>query len=177
MSVKIKTGGFADLDASKFFGEILLPEKWLKDGIFGETEIFFCQINLEDFSSYDVGNLLPHEGMLYFFLDLEKVPAEGIVRYFDGLPEAYTDFNEEADAGYDVETELPIVFEQGADEKTAMLCHDEKVFDNEVCLLRFCPREFEELDFLSDIDGNVYFVIDKDSLKKCDFTAVKLVVG
>ena len=91
MSVKIKTGGVSDLDASKFFGEILLPEKWLKDGIFGETEIFFCQINLEDFSSYDVGNLLPHEGMLYFFLDLEKVPAEGIVRYYDGLPEAYTD--------------------------------------------------------------------------------------
>ena len=58
-----------------------------------------------------------------------------------------------------------------------MLCRDEKVFDNEVCLLRFCPREFEELDFLSDIDGNVYFVIDKESLKKRDFSAVKLVVG
>ena len=177
MSIKIKVGDFADLNTSKFFGEILLPESWLKDGIFGESEIFFCQINLEDLSPYDVGNLLPHEGMLYFFLDLDKAPAEAIVRYYSGLPEAYTDFNEEVDSDYDLETEVPIAFEAVADKNTAMLCRDEKVYENEVCLLRFCPREFPEIDFLNDINGKVYFVIEKESLKNRDFSAVKLVVG
>ena len=36
-----------ELDDSKFFGEILLPNEWLEENVFSPTEMFLCQINLE----------------------------------------------------------------------------------------------------------------------------------
>ena len=239
MSVKIKRGRFADLDESKFFGEILLPEEWLKNDIFGENEIFLCQIKLEDVAVLDKGNLLPKSGTLYFFIDESVTPVKGIVRYFDGVADAYTDFNEgfedelagnkkagggrreglvgnglyafedeegggfdeafdDEDDGYDEceGEEIPVVFEEwdetegfaggsargGASLRgkalrgSAMLCRDEKVFDNEVCLLRVDADELD-IEFLRGMGGMLYFTIDKAALKKRDFSAAVAFVG
>lgn len=174
MSIKIKAGEFADIDESKFFGEILLPEKWLKDDIFGEEEIFLCQIKLEDIAVFDKANLLPKSGTLYFFLDESFGKAKGKVRYFDGVADAYTDFNE----GYeDCEEEIPVLFED-CDNPTgsAMLCRDEKVLDSEVCLLRIDADELG-IEFLKDAGGMLYFTIEKDALRKKDFSAAIAFVG
>ena len=47
----------------------------VKDGIdsdgFEDTLTFVCQIRMEDIAPYDTRGLLPHEGILYFFADLD----------------------------------------------------------------------------------------------------------
>ena len=103
MSLKIKIEkGAAPRDfCSKFFGEAFVPEKWLYDGEFSPTEIFFCQINLEEAQNVEKCELLPQKGYLYFFFDFEDKIAKGIVRYSDS-PDASTFFNEEAEIDYDV---------------------------------------------------------------------------
>ena len=175
MSIKIKAGDFADLDESKFFGEIVLPEKWLKDDVFGEDEIFLCQIKLEDVAVYDRANHLPKSGTLYFFLDGGSATTKGVVRYFCGVADAYTDFNE----GFEEyeEDEIPIEISD-CDEPTgsAMLCRDEKLLDNEICLLRIDANELG-IEFLKDAGGMLYFAIDKDDLKRKDFSKVVTFVG
>lgn len=44
---------------------------------------FVAQFNLEEVKSHDVEDLLPHTGMLYFFLELDPL-WEGRVVYYDG---------------------------------------------------------------------------------------------
>jgi uncharacterized protein YwqG len=60
---------------SKWWGAPDLPEDWEYPcvSIDDETEIpltFICQIRCSDIAKYDTKNLLPHEGMLYFFAAL-----------------------------------------------------------------------------------------------------------
>ena len=76
--------GFPDLPDGVDFP--LLPEEE-DDSYEGEGELlltFICQIKLDEIARYDKENLLPHEGMLYFFADLDyflgdmEVPSEGL---------------------------------------------------------------------------------------------------
>ena len=177
MAIKIKVdeNSLCDLGSSKFFGEILLEEKLLKDDTFSPTDIFLCQIDLEDITMLDKANLLPHEGVLQFFIDLDASPVSCKIIYSKDA-DAYCAFNEESDCGYEVEEPLCIGFDSG-DEGCAMLVKDEKVLSGEVCLLRFCPREFDCLDFLFDIEGKVYFIIDSEALGRRDFTQTKVILG
>ena len=62
--------GFPDLPEGVDFP--LLPED--DTSYEGESELlmtFICQIKLDEISRYDKEDLLPHEGMLYFFADLD----------------------------------------------------------------------------------------------------------
>ena len=77
--------GFPDLPDGVDFP--LLPEEEEDDSYEGEGELlltFICQIKLDEIARYDKENLLPHEGMLYFFADLDyflgdmEVPSEGL---------------------------------------------------------------------------------------------------
>lgn len=171
MSLKIKRGEYADLDGSKLFGDVLMPEDWFENNVFGEDEVFLCQIKLEDIAEYDVARILPHEGTLYFFLDFSASLTKGIVRYSAANADAYTNFNDGVEDEYGLDDEIPLSFAAG-NEGSCMLCRDEKTLENEVCLLRLFPKELG-MEFLSEEGGGLYFTVDKEDLKRLDFSNVK----
>ena len=65
---------------SKWWGDPDMPENMqyptiavTEDGeTFDYPLTFVCQINCEDIAAFDKENLLPHEGMLYFFAAIDK---------------------------------------------------------------------------------------------------------
>ncbi len=176
MSIKIKLKvGEYELDKSKFFGETLMPEIWLKQDIFEETEVFFCHINLEEASQFDSQNLLPKTGHLFFFIDFEKTPVKAVVRYYGGELDATANFNECIDCDYEVEEGYQIEFSKGEGETTSLFAPYKKLKDSEVCLLSFYPDEFVELDFLKGDAKAIHFIIEKTSLMKKDFASVLLI--
>lgn len=79
------------LNLKKYSGELFCASKWwgdpdmpadmeyptikvTEDGETYEYPLnFLCQINCEDMAPYDKDNLLPHEGMLYFFAALDNL--------------------------------------------------------------------------------------------------------
>lgn len=175
MSVKITVKDEdCDIETSKFFGEILLPEKWLEDDVFSPEELYFCQINLREVYDAVGKTTLPEEGMLYFFIDYASKKPKAVVRYYDGEPDAYTMFNEDWEGDYDVYTEWPMSFSL-SDEGTAMLIKDEKLPDDEIVLLRYVP-DSSEVDYLTGSDKTLNFVIKKEELKNRDFSGVKLLI-
>ena len=65
---------------SKWWGDPYMPENMqyptievTEDGeTFDYPLTFICQINCDDIAPFDKENLLPHEGMLYFFAAIDK---------------------------------------------------------------------------------------------------------
>lgn len=183
-----------DLEQSKFFGEILLPEKWLLEDAFSPDELFLCQINLDDLASSVGKTLLPDHGMLYFFIDYKKKP-QAVVRYFDGEIDAYTLFNEDWEGDYDVITEWAIDFSSCLDKPSfriekgtnvqplhdfstrenfnAMLVKDENVESGEIAILKYVP-DASDMDFLSGTEKTLYFIMKESALKESDFSSVTL---
>ena len=174
LKIKIDNSGTYSEDTSKFFGQAFVPEKWLKDGEFAPTEIFFCQIDLEEIQKIEKTDLLAEKGYLYFFFDFEEKIAKGIVRYAES-PDASVFFNEEAETDYDVETEYKIKFERAEKIENGLLSKEKKLVGDEVCLLKFTPDSFEEIDFLSGVEGSVCFVIEKGDLIKKRFEKAYLI--
>ena len=156
-----------ELDDSKFFGEILLPNEWLEKNVFSPDELFLCQINLEQLYDEYGETILPKTGMLYFFLDYgKKLCAK--VRYFDGELDGYTCFNEDWEADFDFVTDLSIEFEAGND-GIVLLPDEANKFDDDVCLFKLDTSKEDLLacDFYKG--KTLYFVIDKQSLKNKNF--------
>jgi len=61
---------------SKWWGDPDLPEDWEYPEMTDENGdtyplLFLCQIRCADLAKFDTENLLPHEGMLYFFAAVE----------------------------------------------------------------------------------------------------------
>ena len=172
--IAIKIDNDGKLNGSKFFGEAFLPESWIAGDEFGCFEVFICQIDLEEVAPFDKNGLLPDKGYLYFFMDFDSKPVKGIVRYAES-PDASTFFNEDADVDYDVETEYVVDFYGADDAPVGLLCRHKKLYDNEVCLLKFTPDSLADMDFLSGTDGVIMFVIDKDDLKNRRFENATLI--
>ena len=62
---------------SKWFGSPDFPEGWEYPDIFDDNGepwplTFVCQIRCADIAKFDKENLLPHEGMLYFFAAIDE---------------------------------------------------------------------------------------------------------
>lgn len=171
ISVK-KTNNFRE-DGSKLFGEAFMPEKWLENDEFSIGEVFFCQIDLEKIKAFDKDGLLPDKGFLYFFIDFDENPAKGIVRYSEKA-DSLTPFNEDSELDYDVETEVPLAF-SSAEGENGLLATHKKLLENEICLFKFTPNTIDGVDFLSDVDGSLLFVIDKKALEKLDFEKAFLI--
>lgn len=174
MSIKITVKDQdAEMDQSKFFGEILLPEKWLEDDVFSPEEMFFCQLNLTEVYEAIGKTMLPESGTLYFFIDYKKNP-QAVVRYYEGEADAYTAFNEDLESNYDVFTEWPMEFTANAQKgDSALLCKDENVPDGEVALIKYLSNSLD-LDFLEDKNCALYFLISEKDLILKNFTNVTL---
>ena len=70
-----------ELEESKLFGEVYLPDAWLEEDVFSPFEFFVAQINLEQVKS----EYLPQKGYLYFFVEaysFTKNKMKAKVRYF-----------------------------------------------------------------------------------------------
>lgn len=158
-----------DLEQSKFFGEISLPERFLSSDEFSPDEMFVCQINLSEVRLYFKDFLLPSVGRLLFFIDLKK--KRPIVRYINEECEAYTSFNDDLDFDIDYSEELTLSFSDKSDYTAGeMLFSDEKC-DGLVCLLKV----YHFLDEpLLPLDGSAYFLIDENDLRRFDFSNIKL---
>lgn len=81
------------LEESKLFGEVFLPDEWLEKDIFSIDEFFLCQLDLNIFKCDN----LPKCGYLYFFIEtrnFKKNKMKAVVRYFNGEPDASTEFND-----------------------------------------------------------------------------------
>ena len=82
-SIRLKTNyreKKLSVGASKLFGtpDVFKGFEWPGIEIDGEIYdlSFIGQINLREAAKYDTDGLLPKEGMLYFFYDLDEMPHE-----------------------------------------------------------------------------------------------------
>ena len=146
-----------DVEHSKLFGEVFLPENWLETDIFSPDEYFIAQINLQDFNC----EFLPKSGYLYFFLEVlsssgEKVRAK--VRYFDGEPDAYTDFNE----GYFDEDEVVYALEKSDIGNLSFEVED----GENICLLTVPASLLSQFNFDCK---SLSFIVNKEQLIKQNF--------
>ena len=72
--------GKLPIGASKLFGtpDIFEGFEWptieVEDNVYDLS--FICQINLKEVAKYDTKGLLPKNGMLYFFYDLDEMPYD-----------------------------------------------------------------------------------------------------
>jgi len=171
IAIKIKES--CPVEGSKFFGAAFLPDKLIESDEFSFGEVFICQINLSELAPFDKKGLLPDSGWLYFFMDFDCKPVKGIVRYSESA-DAYTFFNEDAELDYDVETEYAVEFSDGEADNGVFAGH-KKLYDNEVCLLKFTPDTLGDMDFLSGTNGSIMFVIDRESLSKRQFDKAFLI--
>ena len=169
IKLKIKKNeGKHDLGVSKFFGRPTLPAEW---NDFGDTTIFLLQINLEEIKDLDKENKLPHEGYLYFFLDVEDEYAVTCdVRYYKGIPTVVMDDFNSIVPGYEqYNDEILVEFEEAEDDATGTkllgVPADWNYQDEpRKLLLQFDPLD-PGLGLFEHIDGLFYFFFDEKDEK------------
>ena len=171
-----KAEGEHDLGTSKFLGNPVLPEELTE---LDESIMFLMQINLEEIKDLDTENILPHKGYLYFFLDTAngEYDLKPIVKYYDGEPTYLVDnYNSIVDGFEDLVDEYLITFEKCDDSepgnKLLGVPSDWNYEDESKKLLfQYDPLD-NEFDFLSFLDGYLYFFFHGDDYK--DFDNIEL---
>lgn len=58
---------------SKFWGDPDMPEDMEYPMVGGRPLTFICQVSCYDIAQMDPDGLLPHDGMLYFFADIDEI--------------------------------------------------------------------------------------------------------
>ena len=162
-----KAEGDYDLGASKFLGNPVLPEKMTNS--FGEEVIFLMQLRLEDLKELDKDNKLPHEGYLYFFLDVSNTEysLKPIIKYTKEEPTVVMNgFNDIVDGYEEYVDDYLITFEECDDYESG-----NKLFgkpndwnyegEPEELLFQFDPLD-SEMGIFSHLDGLIYFFFGKD---------------
>ncbi len=172
--------------ASKFFGNPVFPGEWFGTDYFDDEKAFMCQINLKDIAPFDTDNLLPHEGYLYFFIDPRDYTRSFKVRYYEGEPdEVYESYNfdRQGNVDDDIMTEYRMTFKKEEEERTdgakllglPHIMEHKVLLDGEKLLFQFDPLA-SDMEFLDDVGGLLYFIIDDVDLKNRNFDNVKLVL-
>ena len=158
-----------EIEDSKLFGEVYLPNEWLEEDVFSPFEFFLCQLNLEQLKIPD----LPQVGYLYFFVDafsLTESKMKAKVRYFSEEPDAYTDFN---DGYFDCDLQ-PILIkgeQNSLFQKNIEILNLVEVEGDRVKLLEL-PTKLLPFELNSE---KMVFVIDKVELEKLNFAECRLV--
>ena len=157
---------------SRFFGAPTVPGEWFDDEIFSEGEVFICQIALADLTDFGGYGLLPDDGYLYFFFDIEDKVNPLRIRFFAGAPDTVVeDFNESID--FDIpKDEYSVIFSRdGAGTIGASISATELVGD-EVILLDFENADARLFTFL----GNCKKIkISKEAVKSLRFDEARFV--
>lgn len=161
---------------SKFFGDPVIPV-WMKEEI-EDDEVFLAQIKLSDIAHLDAENILPHEGWLYFFFRAEDGSAwtrkEAVVRYSKDEPSVVIDkFNEASPIPEGLNETYLIDFEVAEEANGLGIKLLGEPFDWNYAdpapqlLLQYDPLDSPS-EFLSEMDGVVYFFAGKDRKKFTD---------
>lgn len=167
-----------DLDRSKLFGSPTFPLDFMsKKGL--NDDYFFAQINLDEIKDYQ--NVLPKEGMLYFFLRPTKYSFKAKVLYTkEELGEVMGEVNEMfGDLCFN--DALYMNFNEGEGHHYLLDGFDQEVpeadRDDYVVLLKVDPLNVLASDFpiFNNPDDELYFVILKEDLEKLDFRKVKFI--
>lgn len=93
--MKARVVDFDETYSSQLFGETEMPDEWLEKDVFAPCEFFLCKLDLAECGGGEA-ETLASDGYLYIFVDMpSKIgKARAIVRFFDGEPDACTDFND-----------------------------------------------------------------------------------
>lgn len=161
---------------SRFYGDPAIPA-WMEAEI-GEDEVFLAQINLSEIAAVDRENLLPHEGWLYFFFRAEDgsawTPKEAVVRYSKEAPQVVlVDFNADSPIPEGLNEPYLIDFETAKENNGSGMKLLGEPFDWNYAepapglLLQYDPLDSPS-EFLSEMDGMVYFFMGEDREKFSD---------
>lgn len=153
-----------DPQASKFFGNPTTPLHFEDD--IEDNEVFIAQINLQDIKDLDIENKLPHEGFLYFFIETDDESPysykKAKVRYTNKeIKQVIDDFNLCSPISEGLNESWIIEFSLCDDDDTGHKLlgnpYDYNYEDSPELLMQFDPLETEGLDFMSSLDGFIYF--------------------
>lgn len=170
-----KAHGEYDPGTSKFFGAPTMPEEWLTDGTVNDDDFFFCQLKISEFKSFDKEGLLPQKGFIYIFLSFEDGRFIPNVRYCNNEPDTLIDdFNAGFDFLGDTDTEYSIDFFEAdsCEDGTRLLTED----NGKTVFLQYDPLDDNMPSFLADTEKIAYLAIDKDDLKKLDFSSAEFYI-
>ena len=171
-----KAHGEYDPGTSKFFGAPTMPEEWLSDGTINDEDFFFCHLKISEFKKYDKNGLLPQKGFIYIFLSFEDGQFIPNVRYCNTEPDTLIDdFNAGFDFLGDTDAEYSIDYFEtdNADDGTRLIVED----GEKVILLQYDPLDDNMPSFLADTERIAYLSINKDDLKKMDFSKVEFYIA
>ena len=201
-SIRLKTSDREkklSVGASKLFGtpDVFKGFEWPGIEIDGEIYdlSFIGQINLKEAAKYDTDGLLPKEGMLYFFYDLDEMPYEPSDRNAcrviycekdtDLHPTGYVDEDGE-DLSF---REMAIAFETvedgflADDSETHLLLgspsldygFEYECIDGWQMLFQLDSLETDDICLNFGDEGVLCFCIDEEKLKEKDFSDVRIV--
>ena len=184
--------------ASKLFGAPDIYDGFVWPTIEVDGEVydlsFIGQINLKEVASYDKEGLLPKEGMLYFFYDLDEMPFEPSnlkackVLYCESAEnlESITYVDED---GEDLSfREMAVEFENvedgflAEDDSTHLLLGEPSLdygfsyecIEDWQMLFQLDSIETEDICINFTDEGVLCFYIDKEKLKNKDFSDVRI---
>lgn len=161
---------------SCFFGAPDLPLHLLDE--VDDDEIFVAQINLKEFIRNYNSPLLPHKGMLYFFIKLDGYKP--IIRYqenieYDEKLMSRVDFNDLIEFDIDITKEYKISFIKQMKKKGTYMMEEDKnnpsLHLDEIVLLHYNQ---EELPQIMNTDGALQFIISKNDLLNRNYDKVRL---
>ncbi len=135
---------------SRFFGTPTIPGEWFDDEIFGDGEVFVCQIALADFTDFGGYGLLPTDGYIYFFFDTEDSENPLRIRFFGDTPDTVVeDFNDSVD--FDISSnEYSVVFFKDGENLPGSFVSSVELCGDDVILFDFTNADKELFAFLGD---------------------------
>lgn len=165
-----------DYACSKFFGSPVIPGSLL-DELKGEL-LFLMQIRLSDLASLDKDNILPHEGYLYFFIDVSEgeYNLRPVVKYSnEELDTIVDDFNDQTVGFEEFVNEYEISFSECDDDSSGLkllgVPNDWNYEgDSPKLLFQFDPLA-SDMGLFSYLDGFIYFFFGDDEK---DFSQVEI---
>ena len=163
--------------SSRYLGTPAIPEKWLDEDIFDDDDIFICQINLEELIEFNVPG--KKEGMLYFFINLEK--GQGKVLLSNEAKLLKVDFND-YDKYVNIDKNYKINFEPNSEvyidgTKLFGTPVENNDFNSEEDLLLLQIDTLHDNNvFMNDKDYIFQFIIKKTDFAKNNFSNTKLYI-
>lgn len=179
-----------ELDSSKFFGSPVFPEGLLE--CLDPDDVFIGQINLEDIKNYN--DVLPKEGVLYFFININMYPYQGKVVYSN--KERYLvvdDINDEFIEGYQIPKAMYMEFYEVDDDINTKCEYNWEDFGIQMlgdypdfieeeycltdyrCLLMIDAMEVEIFPNFGSYDGYIFFMIREEDLINQNFNDILLI--